>query len=289
MPKLIITKGLPASGKSTWSIEQVEKHGWKRVSKDSLRAMLDANKWSGKNEKFVLQLRDTIVVETLKMGKNIIVDDTNLNPVHEQNLRDLAKEHNAEFVVQDFTDVSIEECIKRDQNRQNYVGEKVIREMYQKFLAPKVEEKGLQPLVFDPALPFCVIFDIDGTLAHRTGRSPYDEDKVLEDDPNDSITMLYEMVNNSPSHHRSFIFSGRSEDCREDTLAWLEKYAIYHDGLFMRPSGDKRKDSIVKEELFNEHIKDKYNVLFIVDDRSQVVSMWRSLGITVLQCAEGNF
>lgn len=294
MPKLIMCKGLPASGKSTWSQEQVEKHGWKRVSKDSLRAMLDNSKWSGKNEKFVLQLRDTIVAETLKMGKNIIVDDTNLNPAHERDLKELVKEYNAEFIVQDFTDVPLEECIKRDQKRQNYVGEKVIRGMYKDFLSPKVEEKGLNPLIFSKDLPYCFIFDIDGTLVHRTGRSPYDEDRVLEDLPNESITTLYSLLRSHEDvfgqrGYEMFIFSGRSEDCRKDTLSWLEENEIYHDGLFMRPSGDKRKDSIVKRELFDQHIKDKFNVLLIIDDRKQVVDAWRSLGITVLQCAEGNF
>ena len=57
----------------------------------------------------------------------------------------------------------------------------------------------------------------------------------------------------------------------------------------MRKTGDNRKDCIVKRELFDAHIKDKYYIDFILDDRNQVVNMWRELGFTVMQVADGNF
>lgn len=57
----------------------------------------------------------------------------------------------------------------------------------------------------------------------------------------------------------------------------------------MRPEGDKRKDSIVKAELFDKHIKDNYAVDFVLDDRNQVVKMWRDMGLKCLQVAPGEF
>lgn len=57
----------------------------------------------------------------------------------------------------------------------------------------------------------------------------------------------------------------------------------------MRKDGDFRKDSIVKEEIYREWIEPFHEVLFCIDDRKQVVDMWRSIGLTCLQCAEGNF
>jgi hypothetical protein len=57
----------------------------------------------------------------------------------------------------------------------------------------------------------------------------------------------------------------------------------------MRPAGDMRKDAIVKRELFDRHVRDRYDVTCILDDRSQVVDMWRSLGLTCLQVAPGEF
>jgi len=57
----------------------------------------------------------------------------------------------------------------------------------------------------------------------------------------------------------------------------------------MREAQDTRKDSIVKQELYQKYVQDKYNVSFILDDRQQVVDMWRSFGLTVFQVAEGDF
>lgn len=57
----------------------------------------------------------------------------------------------------------------------------------------------------------------------------------------------------------------------------------------MRKSGDMRKDSIVKREMFDEHIRGRYNVNFVLDDRNQVVELWRSMGLTCLQVADGDF
>ncbi len=57
----------------------------------------------------------------------------------------------------------------------------------------------------------------------------------------------------------------------------------------MRPSKDYRPDTEIKEEIYNNEIKDKYNVLFCVDDRACVVKQWRKMGIVCLQCDEGDF
>ena len=57
----------------------------------------------------------------------------------------------------------------------------------------------------------------------------------------------------------------------------------------MREEGDRRKDNIVKYEIFNKFIRDKYCVNYVLDDRNQVVEMWRKLGLRTLQVADGNF
>lgn len=59
--------------------------------------------------------------------------------------------------------------------------------------------------------------------------------------------------------------------------------------LFMRPAGDTRNDAVVKLELFDQHIRDRYDVLRCYDDRARVVAAWRSIGLTVFQVADGNF
>ena len=281
-------KGLPGCGKSTVAKEMQEKNGrLVRVNKDELRAMLHNGKWSGKNERQVLRVRNSIIIDALMKGKDVIVDDTNYAPRHEVKLREIAGINGAEFEVIDLSDVTPEVCIERDLKRANSVGQKVILDMYFKFVKKTdVGERRLNPLVFDKKLPYCVVFDLDGTLAHITDRSPYDGKSCASDQVNESISQLFEMVQD---HVDVFCLSGRNGDSEVETRAWLQANNLNPKDLFMRAPGDSRKDSIIKEELFDKNIRDKYNVLFVVDDRSQVVKLWRSLGLTVLQCAEGNF
>ena len=85
------------------------------------------------------------------------------------------------------------------------------------------------------------------------------------------------------------IVSGRRDSCKEVTSRWLSDNNIPFDYLLMRKTGDTRKDSIIKQELYEEHIKDKYFVEFVLDDRDQTVQMWREQGLLCLQVYYGNF
>lgn len=115
---VILTRGLPASGKSTWSKNHValSKGRVKRVNKDDLRSMLDSDIWSRPSEKFVLGIRDQIILMALEAGHHIIVDDTNLNPIHWNHISRLV-EGKAEMYVKDFMDVPVAECIARNKGR----------------------------------------------------------------------------------------------------------------------------------------------------------------------------
>ena len=77
--------------------------------------------------------------------------------------------------------------------------------------------------------------------------------------------------------------------CEQDTVTWLRKYKVGFDDFYIRKTGDFRKDNIIKSEIYMDHIRPKYNVMYVIDDRDQVVDMWRSLGLRVLQVAPGNF
>lgn len=304
MPTLYITKGLPGCGKTTLAKKMQEEDGnLVRVNKDDLRAMLHNSVHSKGRENQVLKFRDFTIRESLKEGHNVIVDDTNFGP-HEENLRAIAKEMGAEFKVFDLTDVPPEICIERDLKRLNSVGQKVIMRFYHEYLKPKDEvNKQLKSKIYDSKLPFCVIFDLDGTLACIGDRSPYDGQSCGKDLPNYSIIALNNWAKfiqlegpHSPldaskgkDSLKIVIMSGRNGESRPETEAWLKKHGVFYDELHMRKTGDQRKDAIIKEELFNEHVKDKYNVIFVVDDRDQVVKLWRSLGLVCLQCNYGNF
>ncbi len=84
--------------------------------------------------------------------------------------------------------------------------------------------------------------------------------------------------------------SGRPDSCRRDTWDWLyENVRVPIADLLMRTTGDGRTDYVVKQELFDNRVRDRYDIRWVLDDRDQVVKMWRSLGLTCLQVAEGNF
>lgn len=291
MLKLIMLKGLPASGKSTWAKDYITKFPdlkFKRINKDDFRSMLDNSVWSKENEKFVLSMRDMTVVKALTSGFSVIIDDTNFSPTHEKRLRDLVNQtakkikEEIEFQVVLFN-TTLEECIQRDLRRPVSVGEKVIRDMYDKYLAPIAEAYP-----YDENLTSIVISDLDGTISKVTGRSPYDWQNVERDLPNMPV------INNLRALKAIgmpiFIFSGRDGRAQKDTVKWLQKWEVPYDKIVMRAPEDTRKDSIVKEEMFMRYIKGKYNVMTVFDDRDQVVELWRKkLGLSCFQVDYGNF
>lgn len=281
--KVILCKGLPGAGKTRWAKQlQASNPGqYKHISKDDLRLMLDDGKWSGSNEKMVLKARDLLILLALDNGKHVLVDDTNLNPIHEKHIRDLVKSRNVEVVIQDFTSVPIETCIANDLKRPNSVGEKVIRKMYRDFLNLPV-----RTILYNPDLPNAIICDLDGTLSLLNGRNPYDASTCDQDLLNDAV---YKVLIKFASSHHILLVSGRKEEFRPQTLSFLTRHDVPYDALWMRPTGDNRNDTIIKEEIYDREIRDKYNVVFIMDDRDRLIQMWRSLGLTVFQVADGQF
>ena len=277
MKTVTISRGLPASGKTTWAETMLGNNPgmFKRINKDDIRAMLDNSKWSKDNEKFVLRVRDELILMALNEGKHVIIDDTNGHHKHVENIKKLVKGMNVQVNIKEFN-VDIEECIERDLKRQNSVGEKVIRNMYNQFFKP--ERKIYNP---DLLYPEAIICDIDGTLALMSDRSPYDWKRVGEDSVNVPIAQILKTARQD-----IILLSGRDSICRDETIAWLEKHNINYDKLYMRPEGDNRKDVIIKKELFDNHVRDKFNVSFVLDDRLQVCQLWHSMGLTLLRVGD---
>ena len=137
-----------------------------------------------------------------------------------------------------------------------------------------------------------IMCDLDGTLSLLNGRSPYKAETCNEDLVNEPVAKLVDAMY---SQGYAIIFlSGREDKYRPQTLEFLDKAVKcardWQHLLYMRETGDFRKDSIVKRELFINNVQSKWNVLFVLDDRQQVVDMWRNIaGLKVAQVAEGNF
>ena len=149
-------------------------------------------------------------------------------------------------------------------------------------------------------LPRTIICDLDGTISLLNGRDPYKPETCNDDKVNETVAYICNLFGKFVLHddlgERITFLSGREDKYKPQTIEFLNRaldadiIAINNYNLFMRKTGDFRKDSIVKKELYDNHVKDKYITLFVMDDRNQVVDMWRNeLKLTCFQVAEGNF
>lgn len=153
-------------------------------------------------------------------------------------------------------------------------------------------ELGLQPVY---------ICDIDGTLTWRSPeydaapqhRGIHEYHRVSEDLYHPDV---FNTVGALQQGGAKIIFvSGRPDSCRDDTVAWLNAPEILtcdlDNPLYMRKTGDRRPDTIVKRELFDQNIRpDGYHIFGVFDDRNRVVRMWREqLGLTVFHVADHDF
>lgn len=300
LQSIILTRGLPAAGKTTWAKAWVNEDpvSRARVNRDDLRAMLfEHPTYEWHQEQAVTEVQRTAVKALLTTGRDVVCDDTNLRPKYIREWQRFAHGNGADVVIREFP-VDVDEAIKRDAERDRSVGEDVIRRMVGKYL-----RKGeFLPILSDTSEDVpgerytapqdaedAVIVDIDGTLAHKSDRDIYDLSRVHEDTPHLPVVEAVEAARRSGC--RIIFCSGRDESARAATEAWLEDHAdrTKDEPLFMRPAGDRRRDSIVKRELFDTHIRHRYDVRYVLDDRNQVVQMWRELGLTCFQVAEGDF
>lgn len=307
---LTVTRGLPASGKTSWAKRQVQSRPEEAqcISRDDLRFMtFDKPFGTNRQESMITRLLHDSVRSLLSSKMDVYVHNTNLNVEDVVALHEIAREYygQVQFRVQDFQ-VDVDECIRRDAariaNGQRGVGEGVIRKMSNRYLKGGSTLPQLPAEVYEHISPhdspfakysdpdakeFAWLVDIDGTIAHMTERSPFDWDRVGEDLP---ILPAIQQVNGLKElGYTIVLMSGRDEVCRSETEAWLTKHGIRYDHLFMSPNEDRRKDYVVKREMFERHVRGRFLIEGVIDDRTQVVRMWRQMGLYVCQVSYGNF
>ncbi len=146
----------------------------------------------------------------------------------------------------------------------------------------------------------CVIFDIDGTLAHfdapRLGHLVHGETKFWDEFHTematapviDAVATLLKKLHKSGD--KIVLCSGRPAGWQAQTEAWLQQEEIPYDGIFLRHAEDDHlSDPAVKQKLLDDIRQAGFNPWLVVDDRSAVVQFWRDAGLVCLQCAPGDF
>ena len=144
MKKIILTRGIPASGKSTWAKQEVLKdpeHSI-RINRDDLRNM-SGKYWVPAREHYITACKGIILISAMNFQfDTIIIDEMNLNPKESGELKgeiamvnDAFKGGQDKYVVEikDFTNVPLDVCLERDSKRENPIGENVIRGIFNKY------------------------------------------------------------------------------------------------------------------------------------------------------------
>lgn len=152
-----------------------------------------------------------------------------------------------------------------------------------------------------------ILVDLDGTLAncdhrrHHVETIPKNWEAFFAGIPDDKVNhWCMDLVYGYHANAYDIVFmTGRMELHRDVTMKWLHKNVgmltdaggrgFYRTELFMRANNDFRPDHETKLDLYKTHVQPHYDILFAVDDRASVVKMWRSIGLTCLQCADGDF
>ena len=301
-PTLIITRGVQGSGKSTFAREWVDAspNSRIRVNRDDIRFALFGKYW-GVDEKAVTLVQDAALRAALGAGKDVVLDNTNLQSKNVIDVLKIAGEFGANVQFEDFP-ISFEEAVARDAARDRTVGEDVIRSYFDRFMRgtknpqfpdiPTLPEEWVFPRyeAID-GLPSAVLVDIDGTLAHSGQYDVYDGTKhhLHEfDQVVSNAVYSYARYAGAPPA-KIIVMSGRDATWKKVLENWLADHGFVYDELYMRGVGDQRNDAIVKNELFERYIAGNYNVDIIFDDRDRVVKMWRQKGLRVFQVAPGDF
>jgi len=298
MTELIITRGIPASGKSTWAKAWVAEHpeGRARVNRDDIREMIGITGGIGTpaQEAMVTEIEHSAIRSFLQKDVSVVSDSTNLNSKSLRQKMWLGSDEGAEISFKDFP-IDLNVAIERDAQRNRVVGETVIRDMYRRYIRkgqlPRIPEVvntlasyEFKPYVPNNDLPKAILVDTDGTVAQMNGRGPYETGKYHTDEPIQNVIDLVKMIHSTGVYVIGL--SGRNEDFRDVTQSWWETHGIPYDEFHMRASGDSRNDAIVKSELFDKYIEPHYNVIGVIDDRLRVCQMWHKRGITVYRVGD---
>lgn len=301
--KIILTRGIPGSGKSTWAKQFVaeDKEHRIRLNWDDMRNMMGPY-WVPSREfvnKKMLWTAINAIAYDSETWYTVVIDNMNLNPKGYEEYYYWLKYYNeyiepynkvCELEFKDFF-IPIEECIRRDALRTNPIGEKTIKDIWNKykhFIQTTSVEKYVNNLInINPDNPTCIVIDMDSTMCFNINkRAWYGEgstEEMINDVPNLGVIKCIEILQN---YFPIIVATGRDTSQIEVTKQWLNKYNIKPKEFYFRKKGDYRKGVIVKKEQITQ-ILENYNIMVIFEDSQPIVDMYREMGLTVLQPNKG--
>ncbi|MFK7115574.1 AAA family ATPase [Flavobacterium oreochromis] len=300
-PEIKILIGATGAGKSTFAEYWLRTEpNWMRVSRDDFRMMNFSNtNLAPEDESKITEMVDGSITALINKGVNVLVDATHCRAEYINTYIDkyIEKAHISFKVFDVELDELKKRCKKRFEETGRFIPEKVTEKYFKElqFLKSNFDfsTRKRQPLdniliAQNEALPKAIICDLDGTLALMNGRNPFDASKCDEDLLNVPVANV--LKNYHQLGYKILLVSGREDKFQAPTLRFLEKHQIPFDELLMRKTKDSRKDSIIKKEIYKEHIVENYFVEFVLDDRNQVVDTWRKeLHLPCFQVFYGDF
>lgn len=295
MSKLIIMRGLPGSGKSTWAKAWVNEDPINRIrlNWDDMRNMMGPY-WIPERENtgVLKELREKFLKHMMELNWDIVCDNMNLNPKEIEFYENIVKEFNEDghpytIEFKDFF-IPVEECIRRDAMRANPIGEKTIKSLFHKYMPLIVGSEHRKKIESQPTYradkPDCIIVDMDGTLAFNlSGRSFFDDIDMIKYDTPLLATVSILRAMKMTGTCNIFIVTGRSEKSREATEVWLTENNIPFDKVFMREEGDFSHSNDFKQKVYEDNIKNNYNVLFVLDDDTKCMKMYQDQGLICMK------
>lgn len=314
MTTLRILRGIPGSGKTTHAMEWLNEAPRRfRSNRDDMRINLFGQYVLPKeDEKRITAIQYGEIELHLKAGLDVIVDDTNLRAATVRDLLKIAGKAGAEVEHRDFP-IDVDEAVRRNAERgakgERSVPEAIVRDFYKRYMDkgkfpafPVISEilREISPVEYISGLPEAYLVDIDGTVAHGyfeelsenhtdgRRRKPFEWSRVGEDDP---ALNVIQTINSLREAGAIIIFmSARKDICFEETYDWIYTHFGWKpEHLYMRRTDDDRPDDETKSEMFDTHIRGKFNIIACFDDRDKVVRQYRDMGLTVYQVAYGDF
>jgi len=299
--KILILIGAPGSGKTTFAKYFIRtEENWFRLSRDDFREMnFHEGAIEPRSEKLISEMLDAAIEALLRRNCNILIDATHCRADY---LNHYINKYNTQADISfRIFEAPVEELIARCDRRYAETGRFVPANAIKHYVEELAELKKTFDFSTryrtksdyitasqDASLPPAIICDLDGTLAIIGDRDVYDASKADEDTLNKPVANILNAF--ADKGYTILLVSGRDEAYREPTERFLAKHEIPYSQLFMRTTKDMRKDAIIKRDIYEAEIAGKYFIDFILDDRNQVVDLWRKqLKLTCLQVNYGDF